>query len=111
MAAYGEWHRKGATLSGVTAQAEYGVERDVMVTGMQTGTLAYRAGSVWGHPSLRVLRSQLEPYLAEERGEHSVHSVKNHTELRQVNKAIAALTTPLAGLQKRQQELEAALGI
>ena len=110
MAEYGEWNRKGATLSDVTAKAEYGVERDVIVKGIQTGKLEYREGSVWGNPYLRVLRSQLEHYLAEELGEHYVHSVKNHTELRKVKKAIAALKKQLAGLQKRQQELEAALG-
>jgi hypothetical protein len=37
--------------------------------------------------------------------------VKNQTELRKVKKAIAALKKQLAGLQKRQQELEASLGI
>jgi len=31
MAEYGEWNRKGATLSDVTAKAEYGVDRDVIV--------------------------------------------------------------------------------
>ena len=74
------------------------------------GQLEYRAGSVWGNPYLRVLRSQLEHYLAEERGEHYVHRVKNQTEVRKVKKARAALKKPLAGLQKRQQELEASLG-
>ena len=53
---------------------------------------------------------RLEHDLAEERGEHSLHSVKNQTELRKVKKAIAALKKQLAGLQKRQQELEASLG-
>ena len=110
MAEYGEWNRKGATLSDVTAKAEYGVERDVIVKGIQTGKLEYRAGSVWGNPYLRVLRSQLEHYLAEERGEHYLHRVKNQTELRKVKKAIADLKKQLAGLQKRQQELEASLG-
>src|SRR5215831_19460235 len=110
MAEYGEWNRKGATLSDVTAKAEYGVERDVIVKGIQTGKLEYRAGSVWGNPYLRVLRSKLAHYLAEERGEHYVHRVKNQIEWRKVNKAIAALKKQLAGLQKRQQELEASLG-
>jgi hypothetical protein len=110
MAEYGEWHRKGATLSDVTAKAEYGVDRDVIVKGIQTGKLEYREGSVWGNPYLRVLRSQLEHYLAEERGEHSLHRVQNQTELRKVKKAIAARKKQLAGLHKRQQELEASLG-
>ena len=39
MAEYGEWNRKGATLSDVTAQKEYGVSRDFIVRGIQTGRL------------------------------------------------------------------------
>ena len=44
MAEYGEWNRKGATLSDVTAKAEYGVSRDFIVKGIQTGKLEYREG-------------------------------------------------------------------
>jgi hypothetical protein len=62
MAEYGEWNRKGATLSDVTAKAEYGVSRAFIVKGIQTGTLEHRQGSVWGNPYLRVLRRQLEKY-------------------------------------------------
>lgn len=31
MAEYGEWNRKGATLSDVTEKKEYGVDRDFIV--------------------------------------------------------------------------------
>src|SRR6266446_9412128 len=99
MAEYGEWNRKGATLSDVTAKAEYGVSRDFIVTGIKTGKLEYREGSIWGNPYLRVLRSQLEPYIAEDLGADYLLSVKNHPELRRVKKAIAALKKPLTGLQ------------
>jgi hypothetical protein len=58
MAAYGEWNRKGATLSDVTAKAEYGMSRDFIVKGIQTGKLEYREGSIWGNPYLRVSISQ-----------------------------------------------------
>jgi hypothetical protein len=44
MAEYGEWNRKGATLSEVTAEAEYGVSRDFIVKGIKTGKLEYRDG-------------------------------------------------------------------
>jgi hypothetical protein len=110
MAEYGEWNRKGATLSDVTAKAEYGVSRDFIVHGIQTGKLEYREGAIWGNPYLRVLRSQLEQYIAEERGEDYVRRVKNQTELRRVNKEIADLKKKIAGLQERKQELEASLG-
>src|SRR6195256_3192164 len=72
MAEYGEWNRKGAVLSDVTAHKEYGVTRDFIVKGIQAGKLEYREGVVWGNPYLRVLRSQLELYIAAQLGsEHS----------------------------------------
>jgi hypothetical protein len=55
MAEYGEWNRKGAVLSDVTAQKEYGVTRDFIVKGVQVGELEFREGAVWGNPYLRVL--------------------------------------------------------
>ena len=109
MAAHGEWNRKGATLSDVTVKAEYGVSRDCIVKGIQTGKLEYREGSIWGNPYLRVLRSQLEHYIAEELGEDYLLKVKNQTELHRVKKEISALKKRLAGLQERQKELEASL--
>jgi hypothetical protein len=110
MAEYGEWNRKGATLSDVTAKAEYGVSRDFIVNGIQTGKLEYREGAIWGNPYLRVLRSQLEQYIAEALGEDYLRRVKNQIELRRVKKEIADLKKKLAGLQERQKELEASLG-
>ena len=110
MAEYGEWNRKGATLSDVTAKADYGVSQDFIVKGIQTGKLEYRQGSVWGNPYLRVLRSQLEGYIAEECGEDYWLRVKNQTELRRVKKEISDLKKRLEGLQERKNELEASLG-
>ena len=60
MADYGEWNRKGATLSDTTAKKEYGLSRDFIVKGIRAGKLEYREGTIWGNPYLRVLRSQLE---------------------------------------------------
>ena len=64
MAEYGEWNRKGATLSDVTAEKEYGVDRDFIVKGIRAGKLECREGAIWGNPYLRLLRSQLETYIA-----------------------------------------------
>ena len=55
MAEYGEWNRKGATLSDVTAKKEFGLSRDFIVKGIRAGKLEYREGTTWGNPYLRVL--------------------------------------------------------
>ena len=76
MAEYGEWNLKGATLSDATALKEYGVTQDFIVQGIRAGELEYREGSVWGNPYLRVLRSQLERYIAAQLGSEHLSGKK-----------------------------------
>ena len=70
----------------------------------------YREGAIWGNPCLRVLRSQLEQYIAEELGANRLSSGKNQTELRKIKKEMADLRKRLAELQVRRTELEKAIG-
>ncbi|MGH8059032.1 MAG: hypothetical protein ACREOH_17650 [Candidatus Entotheonellia bacterium] len=109
MAEYGEWNRKGATLSDVTAKKAYGVSRDFIVEGIRAGKLEYREGAIWGNPYLRLLRSQLEQYIAEELGAERLSSGRNETELRNIKKEMAHLEKRLAELQARRTELEKAM--
>ena len=106
MAEYGEWNRKGATLSDVTAKKEYGVSRDFIVKGIRAGKLEYREGAIWGNPYLRLLRSQLEQYIAEELGAERLSRGRNETELRNIKQEMAHLEKRLAELQARRTELE-----
>ena len=106
MAEYGEWNRKGATLSDKTAKKEYGVSRAFIVKGINAGRLEYRNGSVWGNPYIRILRSQLEQYIADELGSKRLTSSKSRTELRNIKKEMAALKKRLKELQARRTEIE-----
>src|SRR5438093_951010 len=109
MAEHGEWTRKGATLSDVTAHKEYGVSRDFIVQGIRAGKLEYREGSMWGNPYLRVLRSQLEQYIAEQLGSKHLAGTKSQAELGKIKKEIAGLKKKLTALQARKVEIEAAI--
>ena len=100
MAEYGEWNRKGATLSEATAQKEYGVSRDFIVGGIQSGKLEYREGSIWGNPYLRILRNQLEQYIVAKLGADYLASKRNQAELRMIKKE-------MADLKKRSDQLQA----
>ena len=106
MAEYGEWNRKGATLSDVTAQKEYGVSRDFILEGIRAAKLEYREGAIWGNPYLRILRSQLEQYIVEKLGADCLSSSKNRTELRKITKEMADLKKRLDDLQARRTEIE-----
>ena len=106
MAEYGEWNRKGATLSDVTAKAEYGVNREFIIKGIQTGKLEYRDGAIWGNPYLRILRSQLEEYIADDLGKEYLIKVNNELELRKIKKEISDIKKKLNLLQIRKLEIE-----
>ncbi len=106
MAEYGEWNRKGATLSEVTAKKEYGVDQNFIVKGIRTGKLEYREGSVWGNPYLRLLRSQLERYIAKELGQDRLLTSKEQTELQKIKKEMAGLKKKLDELHARRTEIE-----
>jgi hypothetical protein len=110
MAEQGEWTRKGAVLSDVTAQKEYGVTREFIVDAIRAGKLEYREGSVWGNPYFRIFRRQLEALLAERHGAGHVVGQKQRTELAKTIRAIAALKKQLMALEARKAELEAAIG-
>ncbi len=102
MADHGEWNRKGAVLSDVTAKKEYGVTREFIEDGIRAGKLEYRIGVVWGNPYLRILRGQLEKYIDEQLGP----KVIAQRELAKVKHEIADLKKRLAELQARKAELE-----
>ena len=108
MAEYGEWVRKGAVLSEVTAQKEYGVTRDFIVEGSQAGKLEFREGAVWGNPYLRILRSQLEALLALKFGSEYLLKTKSQIEFRAIDKEIAGLKKKLSALEARKAALRRA---
>ncbi len=106
MAEYGEWNRKGAALSDVTATKEYGVSRNFIIKGIRAGKLEHRQGAIWGNPYLRILRSQLERYIAEELGTDRLTRGKIQTELRKVKREMTDLKKRLTELEARKTELE-----
>jgi len=107
MAEYGEWNHKGAVLSDKTAQKEYGLTRDLIVTGIQTGKLESREGAVWGNPYLRVLRSQLEQYITEQLGSEYLSSKKTTIELRVIARRFLISGSNWLNLRRERLNLNA----
>ena len=106
MAEYGEWNRKGATLSDVTAKKEYGVDRAFIVKGIRAGKLEHREGVMWGNPYLKILRSQLETYITEELGQDRLTKEKNKTEFRKIKRKITRAKKRLKELEAQRMNLE-----
>jgi len=106
MAEYGEWNRKGASLSDKTAKKEYGVDLEFIENGIRAGKLEYRHGSIHGNPYIKLLRSQLEKYIIEELGINQLSHVKKRNELRKIKNEIIKLKKQLKELQIKKLELE-----
>jgi hypothetical protein len=106
VAEYGEWTRKGATLSHVTARKEYGVDWDFVVSGIEAGKLEYREGAIHGSPYIRVLRRQLEAYIVEELGDDYLRTWREKTELSKIKQEMTKLRKRLDELAARRAELE-----
>jgi hypothetical protein len=102
----GEWNRKGATLSDATALKEYGVATAFITKGIRAGDLEYREGTIWGNPYIRLLRSQLETYIAKERGSDYLATANAKTELRAITKEMREIDQRLAVLQARKATIE-----
>lgn len=109
MAEQGEWTRKGATLSDVTAAKEYGVDQAFIVGGIRAGKLEYRNGAIWGNPYLRVLRSELESYIADVLGAEYLLKTTGRSELRKIKMEMGKLSKRLVELQARKTEIETVL--
>ena len=106
MAEYGEWARKGATLSDVTAAKEFGVEQDFIVKGIRSGKLEYRNGAMHGNPYYRILRRELESYIADELGADFLLKTKSQTELRCIKREMTTMKKRMDELQARRTEIE-----
>ena len=106
MAEYGEWNRKGATLSDKTARKEYKVDQEFIIKGIEAGKLECRYACVWGSPFIKILRRQLEEYIAAELGSEYLEKARGKNELRKIKKEIAEIEQKISVLQARKAELE-----
>ncbi|UUX93319.1 hypothetical protein [Methanoplanus endosymbiosus] len=106
MAEYGEWTRKGATLSDKTAQKEYGISQEFILKGIREGKLEFKEGNIYGNPYFKLLRRELEDYISSELGDSYLMEQKNKTELKEVRKEIKALEKRLTELKIREAALK-----
>ena len=109
MAEYGEWSRKGKSAvegKDYRASKEYGVDSDFIVKGINAGKLEYREGAIHGNPYIRVLRGQLEAYIAEELGDDYLRRWQAKTELREVTREMSQLRKRLDELEARRAQIE-----
>jgi hypothetical protein len=106
---YGEWGRKGATLSDKSARKQFGLTQDEIEDAIRAGKLQYREGSVYGAIWLRLLRREVEALVREKHGEGYLKDRQLKTELASVNRELRLLKEQIAALEERKQRLTADL--
>jgi hypothetical protein len=106
---YGEWGRKGATLSDKTARKEYGLSQDEIIAAIRAGKLQYREGVIYGAPWLRLLRREVEALVVSKRGDDYLKDQQAKAELSRVNRELKRLKAEIVQLEARKAELLAAL--
>jgi hypothetical protein len=93
----------------MTAQKQYGVTHDFIIAGIRAGKLEYRDASIWGNPTFKILRMQLELYITAQLGADYLARGKTDSELRTVNREITATRKKLTALEARKVELMRAM--
>lgn len=102
---YGEWGRKGATLSDKTARKEYGLTQDQIIDGIRAGKLQYREGNIYGAVWLRLLRREVEQLVASSRGARYLKDAKTRTEVKRIDAEVKRLKAQIEELEARKAEL------
>jgi len=103
------WTKKGATLSDKTAQKEFNLTQEEIITAIKAGKLDYRHNTLFGNPCLKLLRNEVEAFVTEKYGDNHLEIQKAKTELKKVNTEIGSLKRKISKLEKRKKALSEAL--
>ncbi len=103
------WFKKGATLSDKSSRNEFGLTQEEIIEGIEDGKLHYRINSVFGNPYYKLIRSEVETFVAEKYGSNYLREYKIKKKLAQTNKKLKKLKTQVASLELRKVELLANL--
>ena len=103
------WVVKGATLSDVSAQKEFGLTRQEIIEAIRQGKLQYRENNIYGNPFLRLIRSEVEKLVKEKYGNDYLKNKILKKELAETNKELRKIKSRTTLLEKRKMELLALL--
>lgn len=108
--AYGEWTRKGATISDKTARAEFGLTQEEIIGAINEGKLQYRVNYVYDNPWYRLLRREVEDLVRSRGGEEHFAQVQARAELAKVERELRRHRKEIKSLEEQRAALFAKLG-
>ena len=62
------WTQKNGTMSDKSARDEFGLTDSEIVQGIKSGDLTYRRNNCHGNPYLKLIRSEVEAFVAKKNG-------------------------------------------
>lgn len=104
---FGEWGRKGASLSDKTARKEFGLTQEEIYRAIEAGELHYVETAIWGNPYLKLLRREVEALVARKHGGGYLQDRKTKTEIAAINRELKSLKARIAELEERKATLTA----
>lgn len=106
--AYSEsvWRQKGATLSDKNAFKEYGLTYEELVEGVEAGKLHYQVAYAHGNPYYKVVRQEVEDFIADKHGVNHLKKMETSAQLKKVTTELRSLKRKIKKLEKEQKELE-----
>ncbi len=100
-----DWFKKGATLSDKSARKEFGISQEEIYEAINDGKLHYHVSDAYGNPYFKLLRSEVEAFVAEKYGKDYLEKKKIKKEFAQINKELKSLKTQVATLEQKRVEL------
>jgi hypothetical protein len=107
---HADWTAKGATLSHVSAQKEFGLSFEEILGAIRQGKLQYRENHIHGNPYLRLLRSEVEALVGKKCGRAELARKKLKNELARIDRELRQLKAQVRALEKKRLELQAMIG-
>jgi hypothetical protein len=102
---HADWTAKGATLSHVSAQKEFGLSLEEILVAVRQGKLQYRENHIHGNPYLRLLRSEVEALVAKKWGRADFARKKLKNELARIDRELRKLKAQVRALEKKRLDL------
>ncbi len=99
------WTDPGGAIIIKTAVNDFDVTEEELNAAIKSGKLNYRHNTLYGNPTLKLLRSEVESYIIEKYGQNYLNKKKLRVELANVNKEINSAIRKAKAGEKRKAQL------